>query len=155
MQNSTARESLLPQLEEALQSPIILYSDNRDSSMLLESNQLLTTSARCCVVIATSSGPDALQNIANLYQSMTSLKHLKQYFLKEHPGTRATLIGIYPSLEYPACVYELNTSASRYVTGNILPYNGSLFTKVIKYLVSRILGVSPTVGGLGLALHKE
>jgi|SRR5690554_3798260 len=155
MQDSTAREALLPQLKEVLQSPVILFSDNSGSSILLEANQRLRTSACCCIVIATSTNSGTLKNVANLHKSLTSLKRLKRHFLKEYPRTHATLIGIYPSLEYPACVYELNTYASRYVTGNVLPRSGSPFARVIKHMIKRVLGVSPAVGGLGLLLYKE
>ncbi|MBQ0831321.1 hypothetical protein [Marinobacter sp.] len=155
MQKFTARDEQLLQLKETLQNPITLLNDNNYSATLLEASQLLVTSARCCIVVATNTGSDTLQSITNLYKGMAALKRLKKYFLKEHPGTGATLIGIYPSLEYPACVYELNTSADRYVAGNVLPYTGSPLAKAIKHLIRRLLGVSPAVGGLGLALYRN
>ncbi|MBK1871743.1 hypothetical protein FE848_00755 [Marinobacter sp. 1-3A] len=155
MQNSTVKDGELLQLKEALQSPITPLNDDNGSAALLEAKQLLITSGRCCIVVATSTGSNTLQNITNLYQGMASLKRLKKHFLKERPDTRATLIGIYPSLEYPACVFELNTNADRYVAGNVLPHTGSLLETAVKSMISRLLGVSPAVGGIGLAVYRE
>ena len=73
----------------------------------------------------------------------------------EYPSLHTSLIGIYPSLEYPACVYELNTNADRYVSANVLPYTGSALISTVKYLIDKFLGANPAVGGLGLTLYKE
>jgi|GEM_PF-2754975 len=155
MQNSHTIEEPFSQLKDVLQSPIAHLDLNNPAATLLKARQMLDTSAHCCIVVATSTSSHKYQNIKNLYRSMTILKGLHQRLSKEHSSLHASLIGVYPSLEYPACVYEINTYADQYVTKNVLPYAGFSLVNTIKYLVGKLIGANPAVGGLGLSLYSE
>tara|TARA_R110000823_G_scaffold9570_2_gene33274 strand:+ start:14672 stop:15121 length:450 start_codon:yes stop_codon:yes gene_type:complete len=143
------------QLEDVLQAPIAQLDDYNQAATLQKAKQLLNTSTQSCIVVATSTSNHKLQNIKTLYRSMVALKILQRKLCNEYPSLHTSLIGIYPSLEYPACVYELNTNADRYVSANVLPYTGSALISTVKYLIDKFLGANPAVGGLGLTLYKE
>ena len=98
---------------------------------------------------------DTFQNMMSLYKNISALKRLQGQLCNENPSLYSSLIGIYPTLDYPACVYELNTNAERYVTENVLPHAGSPLKSAVKRLISKLLGVNPAVGGLGLILYEE
>lgn len=155
MQSSNSIDQQFYQLREALQIPVVQLDTDNHSATLLDAKNVLNSSAHCCIVVATSISRNKFQNIKNLHRSMTLLKHLQRQLCIEYPILRVRLIGIYPSLDYPACVYELKTDAERYVTRNVLPHGGSPLKSTIKYLISKLLGANPSVGGLGLTLYKE
>lgn len=155
MQNPTAIQEQLSQLRDLLQSPIAHLEPDNQSATLLNARQMLEASAHCCIVVATSTNSNKFKNIKNLYRGMAALKSLQRQLCKEYPPLHASLIGVYPSLESPACVYELNTNADGYIARNVLPYAGSPLVNTLKHLVSKLLGANPAVGGLGLTLYKE
>src|SRR5690554_5606497 len=155
MSKPVVENTRLSQLNDVLLAPILTLSLNDDSVTQLNAKSLLESDKQCCIVSATSTSNNTLTNIKSLYKSMSALKRLQKIFCYEYPSIHTSLIGIYPSLDYPACVYELNTDAERYVTGNVLPYAGSPFKSTVKYLISKLLGANPAVGGLGLILYKE
>lgn len=155
MPELTLGENKHSQLEEVLHSPIMQLDAGNQALALIKAKQLLSTSAHCCLVIPAGTGSNKLKNLTTLYKSLIALKGIQRRLLNEDSPLSTSLIGIYPSLEYPACVYELDTNADNYVSGNVLPRAGSAIIGTIKYLMTRVLGVSPAVGALGLILHLE
>lgn len=155
MQEFIAKEKKHSQLEEVLQSPIVQLDAANQAVILINVKQLLSASAHCCIVIATSTSSNKLKNITTLYKSLAALKNIQRQLCAKDSLLTASLIGIYPSLEYPACVYELNTNADSYVSSNVLPHAGSALINTAKFLISKFLGANPAVGALGLVLHKE
>jgi len=155
MPEFTAKEEQFSQLKDVLQSPVVMLQFADSASTMLKARQLLKTSERCCIIANTSTSNQKLKNIKTLYHSLATLKKLQRQFSHEYPLATANLIGIYPSLDYPACVYELHTSADHYVSGNILPYDQSNLTRMIRYVIGKLLGANPAVGGLGLVLSKD
>ncbi len=143
------------QLEGVLQTPIVELEHEKHYAELPNVKHLINNSPHCCIVVATSTGSNKLQNLKNLYRCMSLLKRLRRQLCEEYPSLETNLIGIYPSLDYPACVYELNTNAARYVANNVLPYPSSPLISTIKHLISKLLGTNPAVGGLGLTVYKE
>jgi len=155
MTRSSATKHQFLQLEAVLESPIIMLEHNDQALIILKAKQLLKTSRHCSIVAATSTSNQTLRNIITLYRSFAILKKLKRQLCSDSSVENTSLIGIYPSLEYPACVYELRTNADRYVSANVLPYASSTYMMVIRYLFRKIIGVNPDVGGLGLILSKD
>tara|TARA_R110001592_G_scaffold148669_3_gene373820 strand:+ start:237 stop:704 length:468 start_codon:yes stop_codon:yes gene_type:complete len=155
MPELTDKEEQFSQLEDVLQSPVVMLQLADSESTILKARQLLKTSERCCIIANTSTSNQKLKTIKTLYHSMAALKKIQQEFSHEDPLTNANLVGIYPSLDYPACVYELHTSADLYVSANILPYDQSNLARMIRYVVAKLLGANPAIGGLGLILSRE
>lgn len=153
MSKFSAREEY-SQLEDVLQSPIAILQLHDQASTLLETKEILDTCKHCCVVTATSTSSHKLRNIKTLYQSLAALKKLRKQLSQQYPLTDTSLIGIYPSLQYPACVYQLHTNADRYISANVLPNDASAVVSMIKYIIRRLLGVNPAIGGLGLILYR-
>jgi hypothetical protein len=145
----------LSQLEDVLQTSIVMLALHDHALTLRKMKDILVTSRHCCIVTATSTSSHKLRNIKTLYYSLIALKKLKQQLLHEYPRSHVSLIGIYPSLQYPACVYQLRTNADRYVSANVLPYESSAVAGVIKYVIGRLFGANPAIGGLGLILHRD
>jgi len=148
-------EKRLCQLEDVLQLRVVQVDPEKCSVVFSDAKHLLDNSDHFCVVVATSNNSSKLRNLRDLFRCMSQLKRLQRKLSKEYPFLDTSLIGIYPSLEYPACVYELNTKAARYVTENVLPHSDKLLVMIIKYLASKLLRANPTIGGLGLTVYKE
>ena len=106
-------------------------------------------------VVPTTKQSNKLKSFNNLYRCTSLLRRIRRRLCIDDPSLKVVLIGVYPSLDYPACVYEMNTSADRYVSSNILPNTGSALTRAIKEFITKLLGANPAVGGLGLLLYKE
>lgn len=155
MPKFTAKEEQFSQLEDVLQSSVVMLELNDLASTIFNARQLLQADKRCCIIANTSASDQNLKNIQALYRCLAMLKKLQQQFGAEYPLINANLIGIYPSLDYPACVYELHTSADHYVSVNILPYDQSSLTRMIRYVIGKLLGANPAAGGLGLVLNRE
>ncbi len=154
MQNPTVIEEHFRQLEDVLKSPVAACEPRNRAQTLIKARQILDTSAQCCIVVATSISSNPVHNIIDLYRSMSCLKYIQRQLCEEYVPLHTCLIGIYPSLEYPACVYELNTNADRYVINNVFPYASSPLITLLKYVISKFIGSNPSVGGLGLAFYK-
>jgi hypothetical protein len=145
----------LIQLEEVVNGPIAQLDTGNQAATRLKVTEFLSESAHCCVVVPANAGNNKLKNIITLYKGMIALKNIQRQLCKQHSLVTACLIGIYPSLEYPACVFELHTNAENYVSGNVLPHTGSALIGTIKYLIGKLLGANPAVGALGLILYRE
>lgn len=155
MSEIAVKKHQLIQLEAVLESPILMLEPGDQELVILQAKRLLNSSGRCCVITATSTSDQTLKNIIAQYRALATLKKLKRQLCSESSLEGISFIGIYPSLEYPACVYELETSANRYVSANVLPYTRSIFLGVIRKLLSRILGFDPYIGASGLILYRD
>jgi hypothetical protein len=145
------------QLFEVLEVPIIpLELDNLFSSTR-QARLILGASGCCCVTVTASvcAQDRKLSGILSFYRRVRALKKFRKQLIEDFPAMSANFIGIYPSIEYPACVYELDTAAAKYVGANILPPDGSALKKQLKYFFEKILGVNPSLGGIGLILSRE
>tara|TARA_R110000823_G_scaffold24467_6_gene72735 strand:- start:3420 stop:4007 length:588 start_codon:yes stop_codon:yes gene_type:complete len=151
----TTKENQLSQLRDVLQSPVVLLDLDDQSSTTHAVQQILKSFTCCSVIVATSTSSQTIKNIRTLYRSMTALKIIKRQFSYDYPQSTTNLIAIYPSIEYPACVYELHTNAGRYISDKVLPYEHSIFKWVIKNLIETLTSVPPAVGGIGLMIHRN
>lgn len=148
-------ESQFHQLEDVLQIPVVQLHAGEYSKTLFSARELLANSSHCCIAIAATHSSKKLQNLKDLYSCISLLSRLQRQLCIDYLSLDSSIIGVYPSLEYPACVYEISTAADTYVSGNVLPRNGSALLIAVKQLISKFLGVNPAVGGLGLILYKE
>lgn len=154
MHYGRAQPKNLKQLKEMLHCPMVELKCEDSLSTILSAKDILRNSELCCIVTETAKSDKKLVNIKHLYRKRRVLEKVKKQLTQESPETRAVLVGIYPSLEDPTCLYELQTNASIYVNNNILPSNGSSLKRVIKYITEMMLGTNPTVGGLALILRR-
>ncbi len=145
----------LPQLAAVLEVSIIQIDQNNPDDVFSDAKQLLSQNSECCIVVPTTKQSNKLKSFNNLYRCTSLLRRIRRRLCIDDPSLKVVLIGVYPSLDYPACVYEMNTSADRYVSSNILPNTGSALTRAIKEFITKLLGANPAVGGLGLLLYKE
>lgn len=148
-------EKEFSQLEDVLESPTVTLQLDDQALTLAKTRRVLKTSKHCCIIAATSISSHKLRNIKTLYHSLVALKKLRQQLFHEYSLSDTSLIGIYPSLEYPACVYQLHTNADRYISANVLPRDNSAVIGTIKYFIGRLLRANPAVGGLGLLVHRK
>ncbi len=155
MPKYTETKKEFEQLQEVLQNPIIELQLDNPLLTIFKTRTLIKAKKNCCIVSKPSKSHQKIYNIITLHRSMAMLKKIRRQIIDEYPLSNGSLIGIYPSIQYPACVYELHTSADSYVTENVLPYDGSILIAMIKYLIGKVLGVNPSVGGLGLLLYRE
>lgn len=155
MSQFITKKEKLSQLEDALQSPTIALELDDPASTKSKVRELLKTSKHCCIIVATSESNNKLRNIKTLYYSLIMLRKLRKKFDNEYSLSSTSLLGIYPSLQYPVCIYELHTNADRYISANVLPHDTSALMGTIKYLTKRLLGASPSIGGLGLILYRK
>jgi hypothetical protein len=155
MSKFSAKETEFSQLEDALQSPIVILHLGDNTLTLAKTRRILKTSKHCSIIADTSTSSQKLTRIKTLYYSLVALKKLRQQLCHEHSLSDMSLIGIYPSLQYPACVYQLHTNADRYISANVLPRDNSAVIGTIKYFIGRLLGANPAVGGLGLLVHRK
>lgn len=154
MQWCDAMKNDLTQLTAVLQIPICEIDAINHADLFRDAKQLLRNSQHYCFVVSTNSGSNKLRNIRNLNKSTSMLKRLEMELCKDDPSIEASRIGIYPSLSYPACVYELGTTADCYVSDNVLPCTGRGLLRTIKRLISSLVGANTAVGGMGLILYK-
>ncbi|MBY6070311.1 hypothetical protein KUV35_03320 [Marinobacter salsuginis] len=148
-------ESQLHQLEDVLQIPVVQLRSGDYSKMLFSARELLAHSSHCCIVMAANHSSKKLQRLKDLYSCISLMNRLQRQLRKDYLSLNTSIIGVYPSLAYPVCVYEISTVADSYVSGNVLPREGSALFIAVKQLISKLLGVNPAVGGLGLILYKE
>lgn len=155
MHHAPTPSNSLEQLHEMLQSPIIELNCEGPPLNLLTIIEILNNSKQCCIIIKTDTSNKKLYRIKALHKTKIMLRKIQEQLRQQDPQLSTRLIGIYPSISCPSCVYELHTDADTYVNNNILPSNDSGFKKTIKCIIEKILGVSPSVGGLGLILERE
>lgn len=155
MSTITIRKPQFSRLGDLLQSSMVILKTDDKSLTIREAEYCLDTYKSCCIVGATSKSKNRINNITNLYFSMITLKRIRRQLHYKYSLSNASLIGIYPSLEYPACAYELNTNADHYVSSNILPKDNFIFLKIIKFFIRKLFNIDPTIGGIGLYLTRE
>lgn len=155
MPKSSPEKPQLTQIGDILQSPIVLLDLVGQSTTTLAVHEILKSSTCCSVIAASSTSDKTVKNIKTLYRSMKLLKKIKKQLSYDYPYSSINLIAIYPSLEYPACVYELHTNADHYISNKVLPYEHSILKWVIKNFIEKLTSVPHAVGGIGLMIHRN
>lgn len=143
------------QLCEMLQSPVIELNCKGPALNLATILDTLNNSKHCCIIVKTDISNIKIGKIRTLYNATVLLNKIQKRLHQEDPELSTSLIGIYPSISRPSCVYELHSNAGTYVKNNILPPSDSGLKGTIKCITDKILGVNPSVGGLGLIIQKE
>lgn len=154
MPYDSAQQKNLKQLQEILQSPLIELQNKDPRSTMLYAKGFLNSSKYCCIITETATYNKKTLNIKSLYQKKRVLEKMKRKLCQDHPQVSASLVGIYPSLQDPICVYDLRSNAATYVSDNILPSGNSWLKKTARHITRTVLGVDPTVGGLALILRR-
>jgi hypothetical protein len=155
MTKRVTKDNNLNQLQEALMSPVIFINVTNSLVTLMDIKPIFLTSEHCRIVTSVGASQKKFDNILALYRGKIALNKLRKQLQREFPSLDTTFIGIYPSLQYPACVYELRTGAAEYVVSNVLPQNRSKIKKLAKYVLGQLLGANPSIGGIGLLVHKR
>ncbi|MDO6442522.1 hypothetical protein [Marinobacter sp. 2_MG-2023] len=156
MNNINSTEEHTGQLRDVLNIPIIIISlDDSSLSTILDNPSFFNKKEFCIIVSINKINKKKIYKAINLYRTKKLLKNITKKLKNEKNLSVKSIIGIYPSLEYPACVYELHTFAERYVYKNILPHKNSFSKKLIGYLIRKILGFPASIGALGLIINRE
>lgn len=154
MSNHIFEEKNLEQLRDVLNVPIITLELDNPSLTFSQTKSTLSEVNSCFIVASTTDREKKIDKIIIFYRIRNLLKNIEKQIKKEYPFSQISTIGIYPSLQYPACVYELNTAADKYVYSNVLPYEKSVSRRILKYLIEKNLGLPPSIGGFGLLVSR-
>lgn len=106
----------------------------------------------CCVIFEVGQNGNIASRAATLVLHMwrARLARRRLTHLTEH---KANLIGIYPTLENPVAIFELETPAADYVQRNVLPSFGSSLSASVKRLLAALIRTDPGLSGIGLVVR--
>lgn len=154
MLNSYSAEKFI-ELEKLIKGYIFILDEEKIELTAEKIRKNLEAANNCFVVTTLDNDYGKIGFLMKLHRKKVAFKKLQHQLCRDYPCLKTSLIGIYPSLDYPACIYEMSTNADRYVKNNVLPYDRNPLKRVVKYLLIKLLGINPVVGGIGLSVHKE
>lgn len=142
-------------LANILQSPVIeLQISDPFKAEVIAKNKLERV-GHCSIVVSRYGKSNRLPEILLLRKKAKLLKKLDKALSQEDSRVTTAFMGVYPSLDQPICVYELDTIADSYITKNILPVDHQWVRRVAKYLVGRFIGINPATEGIALILFRK
>lgn len=109
--------------------------------------------------------PDGLLYIFEIFQDsyfirkvgsilIVSLKVRFVFLILRLKGVKNFRIGIYPSLDNPRVVYELDSPAELYIEENVLPRFGSGIKGWVKYLIKKVTRLNPSIAAVGIIIRN-
>jgi len=105
------------------------------------------------LLIKTDHQQTTIKKLALFLYTSLQFRYLK-FRVSKIPATTITPYGVYPQIDKPFAIYQLNTSAENYTNSSILPAR----KKNIKGLVSRLLTFiaqyHASTAGIVLLIHK-
>lgn len=106
----------------------------------------------CCVIFEVDQNSNTASRAATLVLHTRRARRAQRRLahLTEH---KANLIGVYPTLDNPVAIFELETPAADYVQRNVLPSFGSSLSASIKRLLAVLTRTDPGLSGIGLVIR--
>ncbi len=137
--------SLISQIDSGLMSDIqtalsAISNDSKDKQIT--------------VLITTGDHQNAAKKLWCYLQAFLRLRYLK-YRITRIPDITMTSYGVYPHIENPFAIYQLNSAAETYANENILPgINTGLKNHALRVLKS-LIRHHPSTAGIVISIYKK
>lgn len=106
----------------------------------------------CCIVFEVDQSSNSAVRAVTLASHIWSARRARRK-LAHLTGHPADLIGVYPKLDNPTIIFELDTPAASYVHRNVLPGFGNSLTATAKRFLSALLKTDPGLSGIGIIVR--
>lgn len=106
----------------------------------------------CCVIFEVDQNGNSARRAATLALHVWKAR-LARRKLARLTGHKTDLLGIYPRLDNPTAIFELNTPAADYMHKNVLPGYGSSLSATVKRLLAILIQADPGLAGVGLVVR--
>lgn len=141
-------------LEAYLGMPLV---GHRDISRLIRTvrqteNRPSELPDSCCVVFEVDQNGNSASRAATLTLHTWKARLARRRFTRL-TGHKSDLVGIYPRLDNPTAIFELDTPAADYMQKNVLPDYGNSLSATVKRLLAMLIQADPGLAGIGLVVR--
>lgn len=142
-------------IEHYLGLKIITASEDQYHEGLQETiYDTLTVGAPFCKVFTITQKDNQIKKLASLFLTIVKVSAFIRMIDRDERLTY-TRVGIYPTLEAPVVIFELDAPASAYVYDRILPRPPKGMIGVIKRQIVKRTGVHPSIAALGIVVRRS
>lgn len=145
----------LSQLEEIFQSPVFELDCNNRSTIVFSAHRILQETGQFCMFNDIKPSESKIARLFSLYRNIKLLEAIKSQALKGNSQINGSLVGVYPTLKDPTCIFQLKTAAEKYVTSNVLPAGETRPKQIVKFLATKLTGIHPSTGNVVLVLRRK
>jgi hypothetical protein len=105
-----------------------------------------------CIIFTLENGSNGLIKLLRILSAFTKIRFLK-IFLNRKKLFMTKTYGIYPTIEQPVVIFEMQCHAEVYVTTNILPEIPSGLSGYLRLAVTRLTKINPVLGGVAFVIR--
>lgn len=106
----------------------------------------------CCIVFEVDQNSNAAVRVLTLAFHLLSVRRARRN-LAHLTGHPTDLIGVYPKLDNPTVIFELDSPAANYVHANVLPAFGNSLASRVKRLMFNVFKTDPGLAGIGVVVR--
>ena len=144
----------LSALEQNLQVPVLQPNDQEGrNKSLSEFVQSLNHDAEFGVLFRVVEHPNSLKKIISLVWLAVSI-WLIRFRLRQVGANVQASFGVYPSVEDPVTIYELNSEAEQYINRYVLPTFPHGINGDLRKLVMKMTRLHPSLAGVVVLARK-
>lgn len=135
-------------------SPIYSRNLKEICSVLEVSSRSLGPSQPTCVVFTLEDGRNGLFKLLRILSTFFKIRFLHIFLARKHRFTTKAY-GIYPTIEQPVVIFEMQSHAEEYVVKNILPKGPSGLNGYLRLALTRLTKINPVLGGVAFVIREN
>jgi hypothetical protein len=107
-----------------------------------------------CIVFTVHDERNSLFKLLRIISTFAKIRVLRKSFSDESSFFTKTY-GIYPTINHPIVVFEMQSHAEEYVVEKILPEGPSGLNGYLRLTITRLTKINPTLGGVALVIRAK
>jgi hypothetical protein len=107
-----------------------------------------------CIIFALETGGNGLFKLLRILSTAAKIFFLAIFFTRKRHFT-TKIYGIYPTIEQPVVIFEMQSHAEVYVIANILPGVPSGLNGYLRLAIARLTKINPLLGGVAFVTREN
>lgn len=135
-------------------SPIYDRNLKEIRSLVKASRRAPAPSQPVCIVFTLDDGRGSLLKLLRIFTTFAKIRFIS-FFLARKSIFITKSYGVYPTIEKPMLVFEINSLAESYVVEKILPERPRGVNGYLRLIVTRLTKINPVLGGVALVIREN
>jgi hypothetical protein len=135
-------------------SPVFNLTLREIFSILEESKHSLGPPRPTCVIFTLDDGGNSLLKLLKIFFTSTKIRFVSIFISIKYNYTSKSY-GIYPTIEQPSLVFEIQSPAEDYVMKNILPEGPDKLVGYLRLIVKKMTKINPILGGVAFMIRAN
>jgi hypothetical protein len=117
-------------------------------------NRAVSPMEPACIIFTLENGSNGLLKLLRILTTVAKIRFLGISFARKRHFT-TKIYGIYPIIEQPVVIFEMQSYAEVYVMANILPGVPSGLNGYLRLAIARLTKINPLLGGVAFVIREN